>query len=433
MNKLTEYLGFDPRQHKMRTEILAGLTTFLTMAYILAVNPSIFSALPDMPAGAIFTATAVSAMAGTLLMAFIARMPFGIAPGMNFNSYFVFTICIGMGYSWQFALTAVFLEGLIFVLLTVAGLREALVKALPQAVCQAIPAGIGLFIAMIGLKSCGFLVSGADGTLSVGNLTAPSSLFAFFGLMLIVVLYYYRVKGALLLGILITAIVGIPLGFTGFNGVVSMPHSIAPIFMQFRWDQVFTFDMLVVLFTLVFLDVFDTLGTVMGVCHKAGLIRGRRGTVPRLKQIFLSDALATTIGACLGTSTNTTYIESSAGVVQGGRTGVTSLVIGLCFGAAIFLSPLFISLPAAATGPVLIVSGALVLDSLKQIKWKHWTESLPALVCVLAMPLNMSVTDGIIYGTITYVVINLFTRNIKHINIGMLILTAIFLAKVLLF
>ena len=325
---LKKLFGFDSAKTTIRTEILAGITIFLTMSYILAVNPAMFSLLEGMPIGSVFTSTALAAIVGCLVMAFWGKLPFGLAPGMGLNAFFVYTVCIGMGYSWQFALTAVFIEGLIFILLTITNVREAIVKAIPINLRYAVGAGIGLFIAFIGLQNAGVIVNSNETLVVLGDITSGSAFLAMMGLIITGVLYLKNVKGALLLGILITTLIGIPMGITDFKGVLSNPQSIAPIFCQFDWKNIFTLDMVIVVFTFLFIDMFDTVGTLIGVCTKANLM-DEKGNIDCLNEAFMADAIATTIGACLGTSTTTTYVESAAGVAQGGRSGLTAFAVAI--------------------------------------------------------------------------------------------------------
>ena len=379
---LKKLFGFDSAKTTIRTEILAGITIFLTMSYILAVNPAMFSLLEGMPIGSVFTSTSLAAIVGCLAMAFWGKLPFGLAPGMGLNAFFVYTVCIGMGYSRQFALTAVFIEGLIFILLTITNVREAIVKAIPINLRYAVGAGIGLFIAFIGLQNAGVIVNN-DATLVVlGDITSGSALLAMMGLIITGVLYLKNVKGALLLGILITTLIGIPMGITDFKGVLSHPQSIAPIFCQFEWENIFTLDMVVVVFTFLFIDMFDTVGTLIGVCTKANLM-DEKGNIDRLNEAFMADAIATTVGACLGTSTTTTYVESASGVAQGGRSGLTAFVVACCFAIALFFSPLFLSIPAAATAPVLIIVGLMMLEPIKHINFSDFSEGIPAFICII--------------------------------------------------
>ena len=425
---LKKLFGFDPSVTTPRTEILAGVTTFLTMSYILAVNPGMFSQLDGMPAGAVFTATALAAITGTLIMSLWAKLPFGLAPGMGLNAFFVFSVCMGMGYPWQFALTAVFIEGIIFVILTLTNLREAIVNAIPASLKNAIGAGIGLFIAFIGLQNAG-IISNNDSTLvSLGEITSGSPLLAMIGLAVTSVLVVKNVRGALLIGILITTVIGIPMGITNYGGLVSAPHSIAPIFCKFEWSQIWSLDMVVVIFTFLFIDMFDTIGTLVGVCTKADMLDAN-GRIPRVKQAFMADALATVAGACFGTSTTTTYVESAAGVAQGGRSGLTSLVVACCFFVALFFSPLFLAIPSAATAPVLIIVGLFMLSPIRNIPLDDYAESIPAFICIIMMPLAYSISDGILLGMISYVVINVLCGNFKRLSVTMYVLAVLFILK----
>ena len=420
--------GFDPAKNSIRTEVLAGITTFLTMSYILAVNPAMFSVLEGMNAGSVFTATALAAVIGSLVMALFAKMPFGLAPGMGLNAFFVYTVCMGMGYSWQFALTAVLIEGFIFILLTITNLREAIVNAIPASLKNAIGAGIGLFIAFIGLQNAGIIANNDATLVSLGEVTSGAPLLAIIGLAITGVLVVKNVPGALLVGILITTVIGIPMGLTNFTGVVSMPHSVSDIFCKFEWSQVWSLDMLVVVFTFLFIDMFDTIGTLVGVCTKANMLTPE-GKIPRVKQAFMADAIATTAGACLGTSTTTTYVESAAGVAQGGRTGLTAFVIACCFAVALFFSPLFLSIPSAATAAVLIIVGLFMLEPIKNIPLNDYAEAIPAFVCLILMPLAYSISDGILIGMIFYVLFNLMCGNFKRITPTMYILAVMFILK----
>ena len=425
---LNKLFGFDPKQNSIRTEVIAGITTFLTMSYILAVNPAIFGELGTMPMGAVFTTTVLAAIVGCVAMAVWAKLPFGLAPGMGLNAFFVYTVCLGMGYSWQFALTAVFLEGLIFILMTVTNIREAIVNAIPQNLRYAIGAGIGLFIAFIGLQNAGVIVNNDATLVSLGDITKGSALLSLIGLAITGVLYAKNVRGAMLIGILVTTLIGIPMGITEFKGIVSAPDSIKPIFCQFEWDNIFTLDMLVVVFTFLFIDMFDTVGTLIGVCVKANLI-DKNGNIYRLKEAFMADAIATTVGAMLGTSTTTTYVESASGVAQGGRTGLTAFVVACCFAVTLFLSPLFLSIPAAATAPVLILVGLLMLEPIRRIELDNFSESIPAFICIIMMPLSYSISNGILLGMISYTIINILCGKRKNITPMMYILTVLFILK----
>lgn len=425
---LKKLFGFDPAKTTIRTEILAGVTTFLTMSYILAVNPGMFSLLEGMSAGAVFTSTALAAIVGCLVMAFWAKLPFGLAPGMGLNAFFVYTVCMGMGYSWQFALTAVLIEGLIFIVLTLTNLREAIVNAIPTSLKNAIGAGIGLFIAFIGLQNAGVIANNDATLVSLGDITSGSALLALIGLVITGVLVVKNVRGALLIGILLTTLIGIPMGITNFGGVVSAPHSISDIFCKFEWENVWSLDMLVVVFTFLFIDMFDTIGTLVGVCTKANMITPD-GKIPRVKEAFMADAVATTVGACLGTSTTTTYVESASGVAQGGRTGLTAFVVACCFAVALFFSPLFLSIPSAATAAVLIIVGLFMLEPVKNIPLTDYAEAIPAFICIVMMPLAYSISDGILLGMISYVVLNVLCGNFKRITPTMYVLAILFVLK----
>ena len=384
---LKKLFGFDATQTTVKTEIVAGVTTFLTMSYILAVNPSIFSQLEGMPGGAVFTSTAIAAIIGCLAMAFIGKMPFGLAPGMGLNAFFVYSVCLGMGYSWQFALTAVFIEGLIFILLTLTNVREAIVKAIPMNLRNAIGAGIGLFIAFIGLASAGVVVHNDATLVALGDITTGSALLTLIGLVVTGFLYAKKIPGSILIGIIITMIIGISMDVTEFKGIMSQPESIEPIFCKFEFDNVFTLDMLVVVFTFLFIDMFDTMGTFVGVCTKSNMV-DEKGNINRINEAFMADSIATTAGAMLGTSTTTTYVESAAGVAQGGRSGLTAFTVACCFVVALFFSPLFLSIPAAATAPALIIVGLLMIEPVVRIPFDDVTEAIPAFVCIIMMPLT---------------------------------------------
>lgn len=424
---LKKLFGFDPKITTVRTEIMAGITTFLTMAYILAVNPNILSET-GMDKGALFTTTALVAALATLLMALYAKLPFALAPGMGLNAFFAFTVCQIMGYSWQFALTAVFIEGIIFMLLTVTNLREKIVYLLPDPLKKSISAGIGLYIAFIGLKSSGIIVNNEATLVSLGDLTSGPALLGIIGILLCAVMMVRNVKGGLLLGIIVTTLIGIPMGVTQFNGVVSTPPSIEPIFCKFEWNQIFTKEMFVIVFTFLFVDLFDTIGTIIGVTTRAGMIK-EDGTIPHLKEAFMVDAIATTGGALMGTSTVTTFVESAAGVNEGGRSGLTAFVTGICFALSLFLAPFFLAIPASATAPVLVMVGLMMTASVTKIDFNNYVDAIPAFVCILFMPLSYSISDGIVLGHLTYVLVNLLSGNHKRVTVGMYILAAFFLLK----
>lgn len=427
---LSKLFGFDPSKHNIKTEVMAGITTFLTMAYILAVNPSIFSNLADkgMDTNAVFTATALAAIIGTLAMAIYAKKPFGLAPGMGLNAFFVFTVCLTMGYSWQFALTAILIEGFIFVVLTLTKVRTLIVDAIPASVKRAIGAGIGLFIAFIGLKNAGIIVESSATFVTIGTMTEGTALLGVIGIVLTSVLVIKKVPGSLLIGILATALIGIPMGVTHFSGVVDTPPSVTPLFCQFEFHNIFTLDMLVVVFTFLFIDMFDTMGTLVGVCTKAGMMR-KDGRIPGLNKAFMADAVATMAGACLGASTTTTYVESAAGVAQGGRSGLTAFSTAMCFVVAMFFAPLFLSIPAAATTPVLVIVGLFMLTPVKDIDLDDYAESIPAFITIVMMPLTYSISDGILCGVISYVLINMLCMNWKKLNPTLYVLAALFIMK----
>ena len=375
---LQKLFGFDATQHDVRTEIYAGITTFLTMAYILAVNPGIFSALEPqgMPTSAVFTATVLSSVIGSLMMAFYAKKPLGLAPGMGINAFFVFTVCLGMGYSWQFALTAVFIEGLLFILLSFFKVRELIADSIPAVMKSAIGGGIGLFIAFIGLQNCGIIVAHENTQVTLANFDKPSILLVLIGLVICGLTFVRNIRGGLLWGILLTAFIGIPMGVTRFDELFSAPPSLAPVFLQFEWHDVLSWDMLIVVMTFLCVDLFDTIGTVI---------------------------VATAAGACLGTSTTTTYVESAAGVAVGGRTGLTAFVVAVCFALALFLSPLFLSIPPAATGPALVIVGVMMCANTTSVAWDDYSEAVPAFVTMLLIPLSYSISDGFMLGLIMYV------------------------------
>ena len=427
---LERLFGFDPSKHSIKTEVLAGVTTFLTMAYILAVNPSIFSNLASkgMDTNAVFTSTALAAIVGTLIMALYAKKPFGLAPGMGLNAFFVFTVCLTMGYTWQFALTAILIEGFLFVIMTVTKIRTLIVDAIPATLKRAIGAGIGLFIAFIGLKNAGIIVENQATFISIGDMTNGTALLGVIGIVLTSVLVIKNVPGSLLIGILGTALIGIPMGITSFTGIVDTPPSVAPIFCKFDFHNIFTIDMLIVVFTFLFIDMFDTMGTLVGVCTKAGMMR-KDGRIPGLNKAFMADAIATMTGACLGASTTTTYVESASGVAQGGRTGLTAFSTAVCFVIALFFAPIFLSIPSAATTPVLVIVGLFMLTPIKDIDLDDYAESIPAFITIIMMPLTYSISDGILCGVISYVAINALCGNMKKLNATVCILAVLFVMK----
>ncbi len=427
---LQKTFGLNPAKHSVRTEIIAGITTFLTMAYILAVNPSIFSALESqgMPTNAVFTATALAAIVGCLVMSIYAKKPFGLAPGMGLNAFFVYTVCLAMGHPWQMALTAIFLEGILFILLTVTNVRKLIVDAIPVTMKRAIGAGIGLYIAFIGLKSAGIIVNSEATSVALGSFSEPAVILSIIGFLITSVLVILNVKGGMLLGIIATTLIGIPMGVTNFNGVMSTPPSIAPIFCQFEWSQILSWDMVAIVFTFLFIDMFDTIGTVVGVSVKSGMV-DKNGNVDGINKVLMADAVATVAGAVFGTSTTTTYIESASGVSEGGRTGLTSFTIAVCFAIALMFSPLFLAIPGAATGPVLFIVGVMMASPVRDIDWSDYSEAIPAFVTMLLMPLAYSISDGIMLGMITYTLLNALAGKLKKVSVMMWILAVLFILR----
>lgn len=423
---LQKLFGFDPKKSTVKTEIMAGITTFLSMAYILAVNPDILSAT-GMDKGAVFTTTVVISAVITMFMGLYAKLPFALAPGMGLNAFFAYTVCLIMGYTWQFALTAVFLEGLIFILLTVTNTREKIVDIIPTTLKNAISVGIGLFIAFIGLKSANIIVNDDATLVKLGDITSGAALLGIIGTIITSILLVKKVKGGLLLGILITTIIGIPMGVTTLNGFISTPPSIEPILFKFEWDKIFTTDMAIVVFTFLFVDLFDTIGTLIGVSTRAGLMKD--GKIPRIKQAFFVDAIGTTAGAVMGTSTITTFVESAAGVEEGGRSGLTAFVAGVCFMLAIFFAPFFLAIPASATAPVLVLVGIMMMSSVVKINFNDYSEAIPAFMCIICMPLCYSISEGIIMGHLAYVILNILCGKWKKVSIGMCILALFLLLK----
>ena len=409
-------------------ELVAGLTTFLTMAYILAVNPNMLGNT-GMPAGGVFTATALASAIATLVMAFAANLPVALAPGMGLNAFFTFSVVIGLGYSWQLALTAVFLEGILFIILSLVNVRELIIKAIPGNLKKAVAVGIGLFIALIGFENSGIIIGNESTLVGLGNITGGSALLAIIGLVITIVLYANKIPGSILLGIVITTLIGIPMKITqipeGFR-IFSRPA--APLFAQFEFSQVLTFKFFTVFFTFLFVDIFDTVGTLVGVTTQAGLVN-KNGEIPRVKQALLADAVGTVAGAVLGTSTITSYVESTAGVAAGGRTGLSSVFTGLLFLAALFLSPLFLMVPGAATAPALIVVGFLMMQAVTDINFKDPTEGIPAFLAIVMMPFAYSIAEGIVYGLLSYVVLKAFTLKFKDISVVTWILFLIFILR----
>ena len=426
--KICNLLGFDPNRHNWKTEVLAGITSFLTMSYILAVNPSIFGILEGMPQGAVFTTTALVALISTLLVAFVARMPFGIAPGMGSNAFFVFTVCISMKYSWQFAVTAILIEGFILLVLTLTKLREAIVDIIPNTIKKSLTIGIGLFIAFVGLQNAGIIIKNDSTLVTFGSITQGSGLLTIIGLIITAVFVVKNIKGGMLWAILITTIIGIPMGLTKYQGLISLPHSPAPIFCQFEFDKVLTIDMLVIVLSFLCIDLFSLTGSAIGVCMKGGFA-DKDGKIAGINRLFIADSLGTITSSLLGTSAACTFIESSTGAVQGGKTGLTALATALCFGVALILSPIFLAIPAAATAPILIILGLMMFKAVTELDLEDMSEAIPGFITIILMPLAYSIADGIMIGIISYVVINTICGNFKKLSPGMYILALLFILK----
>ena len=426
--KICNLLGFDPKRHNWKTEVLAGITSFLTMSYILAVNPSMFGILEGMPQGAVFTTTALVALISTLLVAFVARMPFGIAPGMGPNAFFVFTVCISMKYSWQFAVTAILIEGFILLVLTLTKLREAIVDIIPNTIKKSLTIGIGLFIAFVGLQNAGIIIKNDSTLVTFGSITQGSGLLTIIGLIITALFVVKNIKGGMLWAILITTIIGIPMGLTKYQGLISLPHSPAPIFCQFEFDKVLTIDMLVIVLSFLCIDLFSLTGSAIGVCMKGGFA-DKDGRIAGINRLFIADSLGTITSSLLGTSAACTFIESSTGAVQGGKTGLTALATALCFGVALILSPIFLAIPAAATAPILIILGLMMFKSVTELDLEDMSEAIPGFITIILMPLAYSIADGILIGIISYVVINTICGNFKKLSPGMYILALLFILK----
>ena len=423
-------------------EIIAGLTTFLAMAYILAVNPGMLSAA-GMSARAVFTATAVSAAIATLVMAFVANLPVALAPGMGLNAFFTFTVVIGMGCTWQLALTAVLIEGIIFIILSLCGIREAIVKSIPDNLKKAVAVGIGLFIAIIGLSNAGIVTSQAGTIISfvTFKMENAAALLAIIGLIITIILYTLKVPGAILIGIVITTLIGIPMGVTKIpEGLKAVSTPDAPLVFAFDWKGIcmgangFSIAVLgkfiVILITFLFTDLFDTIGTLLGVAEQ-GNLKDKDGNVLNAKGALIADSVGTVVGACLGTSTVTSYVESSAGVGAGGRTGLASVVTAVLFIISLLFSQVFLLIPAAATAPALIFVGYLMMKSVVDIKFDDSTEGIPAFVTIISMPFAYSISKGIMYGIITYVITKLCAKKAKDIPVVTWILAVIFLAEII--
>ncbi len=412
----------------VKTEVIAGITTFMTMAYILVVNANILSET-GMDKGAVFAATAIAAFIGSCAMGLLANYPIALAPGMGLNAFFAYTVVLGMGYSWQFALCAVLIEGIIFILLTITNVREKIIDCIPPVLKHAVTAGIGLFIAFIGLANAGIVVNGAT-ILQLGNLTDPLVLLTLFGLILAGILLAKNVKGAFLLAMVVVSAIGMVAGLVQIpNAIVSAVPSIKPIFMQalsVPMDQIFSFDMIVVVFTFLFVDLFDTVGCLVGVASKGDML-DENGKLPKAKQALFADAIGTTIGALIGTSTVTAYVESASGIGEGGRTGLTSITTGVMFLLALFFAPIFTSIPTQATAPVLILVGVMMASSLTKIDFNDFTNAIPAFLTFAMMPLAYSIADGIIFGIISFTVLKLATNKKSEVNLSLILLSILFI------
>lgn len=432
MNKLLLLLGFDASKHSVKIEVLAGLTTFLTMSYILAVNPQIMGET-GMDKGALFSATVLSAAVATLVMAFYAKMPFALAPGMGINAFFAYTLVLTMGYTWQEALAAVFFEGVVFILLTFFRVREAIVNAIPLNLRYSISVGIGLFIAYIGMKNGGLIVSSAATVTTLGAWTNASVL-AFAGIVLGAILMSQNVRGALFYTILIITAVGVPLGVTQLPenfSIVSLPSSIAPIALQLDFSRFISLDFnyYVVVFALLFMDLLDTLGTLIGTSTSAGMADPKTGHIHGLSRALMADAIGTAAGALCGTSTVTTYVESSAGVAEGGRTGLTSFSVAILFLVALFFSPVFLVIPSAATTSALVLVGALMMKTITKIDFSDFSEVAPCFILIITMPFTASISDGIVLGLLSFVAIKICTFRYKEVSPVMYVLAIFFILK----
>lgn len=429
---LQKLLGFDPKTMRKRTEVVAGATTFLTMCYILAVNPTILSTT-GMDRGALFTSTAIAAAIATLLLAFMAKLPFAQAPSMGLNAFFAYTLCQAMGYSWQQSLAIMLIEGIVFLLITFINVRETILNAIPENLRHAISVGIGMFIAFIGLKNAGIIVSSPATFVTLGKFT-PAAILGVIAILLSGVLMARKVKGALFVSIIATTVIGIPLGVTEIPShwiPVSMPQSLSPIFCQFDFSGIINFRTLMVVISLLLVNIFDTVGTLVGLAYKTNIVRPD-GTIPKIKEAMMSDAIGTTCGAFLGSSTLTTYVESASGIAEGGRSGLTSFTTGILFIVALFLSPLFMLIPSAATSGSLVLVGVLMLDSVKRLNLADVSEAFPVFITMITMVLCYSIADGICLGILSFVILKLCTGKWKQVNMTLVILSLIFIANFIL-
>jgi AGZA family xanthine/uracil permease-like MFS transporter len=424
---LEQIFKLSENRTNVRTEVVAGLTTFLTMAYIIFVNPAILSAA-KMPFGAVFAATCVAAAIGCLLMAFLANYPIALAPGMGLNAYFAFGVVGGMGYTWQVALGCVFISGVIFFIISVLPIREWLVNAIPRSLKMAIAAGIGLFLALIALKNAGIVVAHPETLVTHGKIMSWPVLMACLGFVVIVALEYRRVMGGVIVGILLVTIISILAGQQKFEGIFDMPPSIAPVFLQMDLAGALKVGLITVVFAFLFVDLFDNTGTLIALAHRGGFMRPD-GTVPRLRSALISDSGAAMIGAAVGTSTTTSYIESASGINAGGRTGLTAATVGVLFLLALFVAPLAKSIPAYATAPALLYVACLLTRSLTEIEWDDVTEAAPAIITALAMPFTFSIADGIAFGFISYAGIKVAAGRYRDVHPAVAILAVLFVIK----
>ena len=427
MKRVLSWFGFNSETMSLRTEVVAGGTTFLTMAYILAVNPQILGTTGMNP-GAQFTVTAIASGCATLIMGWLSHLPLALAPGMGVNAFFAYTVCSAMGYSWKFALLAVFLEGVLFLLLTVTSLRERIVDAIPLTLKRAIGCGIGFFILFIGLRNGKVLVDAEATLVQLGDVTTGDALLTIIGVAVTSILFVLRVPGVFLIGIFVTTLIGIPMGLTVLNRVVDMPPNPSELILAFSFGDIFSKDMLLVVFTLLFVDLFNSIGTLVGVASRAGLLN-EKGEMPRIRQALLADAIATTGGALLGTSTICTYVESAAGIEAGGRSGVASVVTALCFIGALFFAPLFLAVPAAATAPVLILVGILMISSMGEVDLRDPVDLVPFVLCVALIPLSGNIADGLIAGVLVHILLRLVTRRYRELSVATILLGLFFLLR----
>jgi len=428
MNKIISKLfGFNPETMTIRKEVIGGITTFLTMAYILAVNPSILHDA-GMDQGAVFTATAVSSILATLVMAVYAKLPFALAPGMGLNAFFAYTVVLVMGYTWQFALTAVLLEGVLFIILTVTGLRQKIIDSLPPVLCRSINPGIGLFIAFIGLQNGGIVCDSGATLVTMGNIHDPKVLLSLFAILFSAFLLIKNVTGALLIGIVVTTLAGIPLGITHFTAFADVPPSLSPVFCKFEWGSVLSADMAICVMTFLFMDMFDTIGTLIGISNSAGMVDDD-GRPLRMNRALMADAIGTFAGAILGTQAVTTFAESASGTKVGGRSGLTSFVTAMCFILALFFAPLFLAIPSQATSAALVLVGIMMASDLLKLKMDEMIDIIPCFICIFFMPFTYSISEGILMGLISYVLLRILAGRWKELSPGMVILAILFMLK----